>query len=117
MFKRQKMVKTWEENMKHFDESLAIFKGNNWKPCEMRKHIMHCRHNVSFEDFVYLTAGPLEHGVYYKTTVEENRNKARNETSNETKKALQMIMAFPEFENWNKDGQSVQATTWVFKRL
>jgi hypothetical protein len=67
----------------------------------MRKHIMHCSHFVSFEDFVFLTLGPLENGVYYKTDYHEKlKNRERNSCRLEYKKALEMIVAFPEFDKW-----------------
>jgi hypothetical protein len=101
-------LKTWEENMLMFEDSLAIFKEDSFIAMEMRQHIMHCTHDVSFEDFVFLTAGPLENGVFYNTKVVSSRNKARNVGRNEMKKALGLIVAFPEFKNWHCQGKAAE---------
>jgi hypothetical protein len=72
MLKGKEGLKSWQENRLLFEESLGNFKGETLKAQEMRKDIMHCMHDVSFEDFVFLTAGPLENGLYYKVEVLNN---------------------------------------------
>jgi hypothetical protein len=100
---------TWEENMLLIENELAIFKGNTFEVLQMRKHIMHCSHFVSFEDFVFLTLGPLENGVYYKTDYHEKlKNRERNSCRLEYKKALEMIVGFPEFDKWLFGGKGPQ---------
>ena len=98
--------KTWEENMTILEEKMSHFKGDTEEAKEMRKHILHCKHKeTTFEDFIFLTMGPLEYGVFYNILKEQgiakrNTNEARNNIRNEMKRAVEMIVSFPEFENW-----------------
>ena len=63
---------------------------------------------LSFEDFAFLTMGPLEQGVHYKTDFVNseykiNRNDVRDSNISEYKKALKLIIGYPEFNEWNKN--------------
>ena len=97
---------TWEESMTMVENELAKFKGKTKEAKVMRKHIMHCKHeDTCFKQFAFLTMGPLEYGVFYKVESQEGiassmKNKTRDTIRNEMKKAVEMIVSFPELENW-----------------
>jgi hypothetical protein len=105
MWKGKEGIESWQKHMLLFEQSLVIFKEDTEKAQGMRKHILHCKHNVSFEDFVFLTAGPLENGVFYKVEILCTHNKKRDIFRIEMKKALQIIIGFPEFSNWHCSGK------------
>jgi hypothetical protein len=50
----------WEEAVTRFDKDLFLFKDGIEQGVQRRKHVSHCTHDISFEDFVFLMFGPLE---------------------------------------------------------
>ena len=96
----------WEENVTFLENNLKNFKEDTEEAKTNRKHIMHCKHKeTTYEEFVFLTMGPLEYGVFHNWKErakigERNTNETRNTNRRELKQAIEMIVAFPEFENW-----------------
>ena len=104
----EKAKNTWQENMKIFESTLSMFKDGSNEASKMRRHIMHWseeyEENPSFDEFVFLTVGPLENGVYYDIVTEKLiSNKARDIGKQTMMKALTMILSFPEFSLWHAE--------------
>ena len=105
----------WEEKVIILENNLKIFQGDTEEAKTIRQHIMHCKHKeTTFEEFLFLTMGPLEYGVFHNwrdrgKIGERNTNESRNTNRRELKQAIEMIVFFPEFENWrvNKNGPIV----------
>jgi hypothetical protein len=107
--------RTWHDAVKTFENCLGVFKGSEVEKTLMRSHVLHCVHNISFEDFVFLAFGPLQYGVYYM--IQENdsviatiRKPDRTDIRREMMTALRKIVEFPEFPKWKVHGTTVAVT-------
>jgi hypothetical protein len=100
---------TWEEAITQFDAELSLFKDDDTLASERRKHVAHCSHEISYDDFVFLVFGPLKYGMYYSRNYKLNcstdsTNASRDMLRKEIKKSLQTI--YLHFQN-SRNGQSI----------
>jgi hypothetical protein len=97
--------KKWIELEEILTKHLSILDGDDVEKVRMRKYLLHCDHNASFHDFLFLLFGPLEFGVYYRPQADcpeiSSKNKSRFYARQESIKALKVIGSFPEFPEWH----------------